>query len=113
MAQGNDEIVWQLNSKVSFTVKSFCSTQLGALEGWDVAAKSILKSKAPTKVCFFAWAATKGKIPREDMLKRRNFSGPNRCYMCLKEEESVNHVLVHYWSVSSLWHLSLSLMGVS
>ena len=26
LPQGNDEIVWPLNSKGSFTVKSFCST---------------------------------------------------------------------------------------
>jgi len=38
---GNDEIVWPLNSKGSFIVKSFCSTQHAALEGRDVAAKSI------------------------------------------------------------------------
>uniref|UniRef100_A0A7C9D869 Reverse transcriptase zinc-binding domain-containing protein n=1 Tax=Opuntia streptacantha TaxID=393608 RepID=A0A7C9D869_OPUST len=67
----------------------------------------------PTKVCFFAWAATKGNIPTEDVLKRRNFSGPSRCYVCLEERESVNHLLVNCRWVSSLCDLSLSLMGVS
>ena len=60
------------------------------------AAKSIWKFKAPTKVCFFAWAATIGTIPMDDMLKRRNFSGPNRCSVCL-EEEAVDHLRVHCW----------------
>ena len=69
LSQGNEEIVWQLNSKESFPVENFCSTQLGAYESWDVAAKSIWKSKAPTKVCFFAQAATKGRIPSIKCLK--------------------------------------------
>jgi len=41
--------VTALNSKGSFTVKSFSSTQLGALEGYDVASKSVWKSKVPQK----------------------------------------------------------------
>jgi len=43
----------------------------------------------------------------EDKLKRRNFSGPSRCSMCLEEEESMDHLLVHCQWVSSLWDLSL------
>ena len=70
------------------------------------------KSKAPTKVCFFAWEATIGKIPTDDMLKRRNFGGPSRCSMCLEEEETVDHLLVLCW-VSLLWDLALSLIGIS
>ena len=41
------------------------------MSGWDGAAKAIWNSKVPTKVCFFAWAASKGKIPTEDRLKRK------------------------------------------
>jgi len=69
---------------------------------WDGAAKAIWNPKVPTKACFFAWAASKGKIPTEDKLKRRNFSGPRRCSLCLEEEESVDHLLVHCRWVSSL-----------
>jgi len=99
--------------KGSFTVKSFCSTPFEDVDGCDFPAKSIWKSKAPTKVCFFAWAATLGKIPSDDMLNRRNFRGPSRCSMCLEKEETVDHLVVHYRWVSSLWDLSLSFMGIS
>jgi len=64
------------------------------------------------RVRFFAWAATKGKIPTEDGLKKRNFNGPSRCSICLKEEEKADHLLIHCRWASSLSHLSLSLMGV-
>ena len=49
LSQGNDEIVWPLNSKGSFSVKSFCSTQFEALDGCDFAAKSIGSLKLPHK----------------------------------------------------------------
>ena len=71
-----------------------------------------LKSKAPTKVCFLAWATTKGETPMEDMLRRRNFKLPSLCSMCFVEEELVDHLLVHCRMVSNLWHLSFSLMGM-
>ena len=60
----------------------------------------------------FAWAATKEKTPTEDTFKRRNFDGPSRRSMCLGEEESADHLLIHCRWASSLCHLSLSLMGV-
>ena len=75
LPQSNDEIVWLINYKGSFTVKSSCFRQFEMLDGWDIVAKSIWKSTADRKVCFFAWVATKGKIPTEHMLKRKNFSG--------------------------------------
>ena len=105
--------MWSLNSKGSFSIKSFCSTHSDALDGYDFAAKSIWKSKAPTKVCFFVWAATIGKIPTDDMLKRRNFRGLSKCSLCLEEEETADHLLVHCRWVSALWDLALSLMGIS
>ena len=52
-----------------------------AFNGLDFCNKSIWKSKAPTKACIFAWAATNGKIPTESMLKR-SFSGPSGCSTC-------------------------------
>ena len=32
-----------------------------------------------SKACLFAWAATKGKIPMEDLIKRMNFHDPSKC----------------------------------
>ena len=47
----------------------------------------------------------------ENVLKRRNFNRPSRCFVCLEEEETVYHFLIHCHWVSLLWHFSLSLMG--
>ena len=42
-----------------------------------------------------------------------NFNLASRCAMCLEEEESVDHLFLHCQWLSSLWFLSISLVGVS
>jgi len=106
LPRGNNDIVWPLNSGFFYGQEFSFHTGEG-MDYWDIVAKSIWKSRAPRKVCFFAWVASKGKIPTDDKLKRRNLSGPSRCFMCLEEEEYVDHLLVHCRWASSLWDLSL------
>ena len=64
------------------------------------------------KLVFLTWAATKGKVPTEDVLKRRNFNLASRCPMCGQEDETVHHLFIHCTCVSGLWHLSFALLGV-
>ena len=71
----------------------------------------ILVDKVPTKVAFFAWEATWGKVLTLDRLQKRGWQLPNRCFMCGYEEETVNHILLHCIIVSPLgdypclaWH---------
>ena len=52
LPRGNDVIVWPLDRKGSFSVKSFCSTQVEATRCWDGAAKAIWNPKVPTKAFF-------------------------------------------------------------
>ena len=47
------------------------------------------------KVGFFAWEASWGKVLTLDQLKKRGRPLANRCYLCEKEEETLNHLLVH------------------
>jgi len=65
------------------------------------------------KACFLAWAAFKGKVHTEVMLKERNFNLASRYAMCLEEEDLINHVFVHCHWVPLLWFLALSLIEVS
>ena len=100
--KGEDEIHWPHDSSAQFTIKSYCKeTDKGSTQ-LDFPAKAIPNSKAPTNVCFLAWATTKGKIPMEDMFKRRNFKLASRRSMCLVEEVPVDHLFVHCrWSLLS------------
>ena len=94
LPEGDDKIIWSLTSSGIFSVKSLCERLLRSNHP-TFPVKAIWKSKAPTKACFLVWAASKGKVPTEIMLKRRNFSLASRCVMCFHEEESVDHLFVH------------------
>lgn len=79
----------------------------------DFPTEAIWKSKASAKAWFLAWLATKGKIPMFGKLKRINFKLAGAYSASFKEEQYTNHLFVHCWCVYTVWHLSLSLMGVS
>jgi hypothetical protein len=45
-------------------------------------------------------------------LRRQSFTNVNWCYLCKKNEEIVNHLLIHCEYSSGMWHLVLNLFGV-
>ena len=92
---GDDMILWPHDSKRKFTFKSFCREVCEGSSIIDFPADAIWRSKAPTRACFLAWTATKGKVPTEYMLKRRNFKLASRCLMCRQEEESVDYLFIY------------------
>jgi len=100
--EGEDKIVWSLDFRGIFSVKSLCEKMLGSNLP-NFLAKASWKSKAPMKACFLAWTTSKGKVPTEVALKKRNFNLVSRCAMCLEEEESVDHLFVRCHWISSLW----------
>ena len=68
--------------------------------------------RIPTKIAFFAWEATWGKIMTLDRLQKRGWQLPNRCFLCGCEEENVNHILIYCTVARVLWDLVLGLFGV-
>ena len=75
LLEGIDKIIWPYDPKSSITIKSFCQRLYDGGNAPDFPVFAISKSEAHMKVCFFAWATIKGKIPIEDVLERRNFDG--------------------------------------
>ena len=67
----------------------------------------------PPKVAFFAWEASWGKILTLEQLQRRRYSLANRCFLCLSEVETVDHLLLHCVKTRALWNLLLSLFGMA
>ena len=74
--------------------------------------KCIWVDKAPTKVAFFAWETTWGKILTLDRLQKWGWQLPNLCFLCGCEEENVNHIFLHCIVVRVLWEIVLALFGV-
>ena len=67
-----------------------------------------------TKICFFTWEATWGKILMLDQLKRRGLTFANRCFLCKRWGETVDHLLLHCAKTrvfGSCFSLSLEFLG--
>ena len=73
---------------------------------------NIWVDKVQTKILFFAWEATWGKVLTLDRLQKRGWHLPNRCFLCGCEEETVNHILIHCIVARVLWDMICALVGV-
>ena len=67
----------------------------------------------PPKVAFFAWEASWGKVLTLEQLQRRGYSLTNRCFLCLSEVETVDHLFLHCAKTWILWNILFSLFGVA
>ena len=106
-----DKLVWTASRSGAFSVKSLYSTlEPGGSAMFPYV--GIWSARVPPKVAFFAWEASWGKILTLDQLQRRGYSLANRCFLCLTEAETVDHLLLHCVMTRTLWNLLFSLFGV-
>ena len=106
-----DSVLWKGGGSGIFRVKEAYNL-LVASNDIVFPNKGIWVDKVPTKVVFFAWEATWGKVLTLDRLQRRGWQFPNRCFLCGCEEETVNHILLHCTVVRVLWEIVLVLFGI-
>jgi hypothetical protein len=106
-----DSLWWVPSKKGVFKVKSFYS--LTSTGGRRFPWKSVWRTQAPPKAAFFVWTAALGKILTQDNLRKRHVIVINRCCMCKKTEETVDHLLLHCDVVSVVWNSLFSCFGVS
>ena len=66
----------------------------------------------PTKMSFFAWEASWGKVLTLDQIKKRGRALANRCFLCGNDEETIDHLLLHSPVTRLLWDLLLAIFGV-
>ena len=75
--------------------------------------KNIWKSCVKSKVSFFAWETSWGKVLTFNQVKKRGQVLANRCYFCQAEKKSIDHLLLHYGKTRALWEMFFTLFGVS
>ncbi|WJZ98951.1 hypothetical protein VitviT2T_017437 [Vitis vinifera] len=106
-----DSVLWRHGRSGQFRVKEAYSLLTNS-NGTGFPSRSIWVARVPTKVAFFAWEATWGKVLTLDRLQRRGVQLPNCCFLCGCEEENVNHILIHCTVVRALWDIVLGLVDV-
>ncbi|RVW39045.1 putative ribonuclease H protein [Vitis vinifera] len=107
-----DRVVWNASKNGIFSVKSLYNTldSGGAIPfPWRI----IWSPCVPTKVGFFAWEASWGKVLTQDHLKRRGWSLANRCFLCCDDEETINYILIHCPKAKVLWNLMFTMFRVN
>jgi hypothetical protein len=75
--------------------------------------KCVWRTQAPSRAAFFSWSVALGKILTLDNLRKRHVIVINRCFMCKKTEESVDHLLFHCNVAFALWYSLFSRFGLS
>jgi hypothetical protein len=100
---GVDKIWWVPSRKGKFEVRSFYNILISNVS-FPFLWKSIWRTKAPLRVAFFVWSTAFGKILTLDNLRKKNMVLINRCGMCKRDEESIDHLLLHCKCAQFLWN---------
>ena len=107
-----DRVFWTTSKCGAFSVKSlYAMLELGDFPLFP--SGSIWRASVPPKLTFFAWEASWGKVLTLEQLQRRGYSLANKCFLCLSEVETVDHLLLHCVKTWVLWNLLFSLFGVA
>jgi len=109
---GGDKLWWSPSRKGKFNVRSFYKI-LAYKEIAHFPWKSIWWTKVPLKVAFFAWVAALGKIFTLDNLRKMQVIVIDRCCMCKKNGESMDHLLLHCEVACILWNAIFSRFSLS
>ena len=75
--------------------------------------KMLWNSLILSKVGFFAWEAWCSKVLTSTQLKKRGFQLASKCPFCGREEEEVEHILIHCPAIWGQWSDPLSAFGAS
>jgi hypothetical protein len=103
---------WVSSKKCLFKAKSFFSYLAGS-KGRRFPWKSVWRTQAPSRVVFFPWSAALGKILTVDNFKKRHIIIVDRCCLCKRDVEFVDHCLLHCDVASTLWNNIFTQFGMS
>ena len=107
----DDSIFWKGGGSGQFRVKDAYSWLDRSMDV-NFPKNKIWVGRVPTKIMFFMWEATWGKIFTLDRLQKRGWQLSNRCFLCVCEAESMDHLLIHCIVARVFWDLVLGLVGV-
>ena len=106
-----DTVYWKGGRNGQFKVKEAYNLVVNTVAN-NFLKSNIWVDKVPTKILFFAWEATWGKVLTLDRLQKRGWQLSNCCFLCGCEEEYVNHILIHCIVEKVLWDMIFALFCV-
>ena len=93
-----DKMVWKGANSGCFTVKAYFRLLEGA-SPYSIPTKMLWNLYVPSKFGFFAWEAWWGKVLTSSQLKKRGYHLASRCPFYGREEEVLEHILIHCPSI--------------
>ena len=106
-----NRVLWRKTKCGKFSIKSLYKA---LILGPPVSFPStvIWKVCVQPRVSFFGWETLWGKALALDQLKKKGWPLANKCYLCQRHKESIDHILLHCAKVRTLWTLFFSLFRV-
>lgn len=116
LGQEADRIVWSLNSTNEFSTKSlFLRLAASSPSLRCPLPKLIWKFKVPKKVIFLLWSVAHRSLNTHERLQNRcpNLAlCPSACPLCLQNEESLDHILLHCPFARQCWDRLVSIFNI-
>ena len=107
-----DRRFWRWEEKGTFSVKSLYE-HFRKVEVAPFPTKFIWSALHPPRVSFFTWCVSHSKILSIENLQKRGWFLTNRCYLCMKNLETVDHLLIHCEFTRFCWDTFLLKFGIA
>nr|BAD05496.1 cyst nematode resistance protein-like protein [Oryza sativa Japonica Group]BAD05668.1 cyst nematode resistance protein-like protein [Oryza sativa Japonica Group] len=102
--QEDDTIRWKLTPDGFFSVSSAYDLFFMAREV-SLSGQLVWQTKAPSKVRFFLWLATKSRCLTADNLAKRGWPHQDQCVLCQRQQEDCLHLFVSCDYTKRVWRL--------
>ncbi|RVW51870.1 putative ribonuclease H protein [Vitis vinifera] len=104
----DDRVIWRETNCGKFSVKSLYKS---LVSGHPISfpSSAIWKVTVQPRVSFFWVGSNVGKALTLDQLQRRGWALANKCYLCQRHEESIDHILLHCDKARELFGCCFSL----
>jgi len=113
LSETRDRLVWSWNNmtgevqaKLAYDSLVYKDCKI-SLNLWSL---EIWKIKVPMKISLFIWIAISNRILTGDNYQKRGGIGPSICPLCMKNDETVCHMLIYCTVFQSIWEEVLMLL---
>ena len=108
---GVDKLCWRPSTQKHFEVRCYYKV-LATFRVESFPWKSIWMPKISTKVDFFFWVGSLRNILTMKNRRKCNIILVSWCYMCKRDEETIDHFLLHCPIARELWDMVFSLFEI-